>query len=24
VQHVDSLMADIKKNPRKYINLKIF
>lgn len=24
VQHVDSLMADIKKNPRKYINLSIF
>jgi phospholipid/cholesterol/gamma-HCH transport system substrate-binding protein len=24
VHHVDSLMADIKKNPRKYINLSIF
>jgi phospholipid/cholesterol/gamma-HCH transport system substrate-binding protein len=24
VQHVDSLMADIKRNPRKYINLRIF
>jgi phospholipid/cholesterol/gamma-HCH transport system substrate-binding protein len=24
IQHMDSLMADIKKNPRKYINLTIF
>jgi phospholipid/cholesterol/gamma-HCH transport system substrate-binding protein len=24
VQQTDSLMADFKKNPRKYINLKIF
>jgi phospholipid/cholesterol/gamma-HCH transport system substrate-binding protein len=24
VQHADSLLADIKANPRKYINLRIF
>jgi phospholipid/cholesterol/gamma-HCH transport system substrate-binding protein len=24
IQHMDSLMADVKKNPRKYINLSIF
>jgi hypothetical protein len=24
VQQTDSLMADFKKNPRKYINLRIF
>ena len=24
VQHMDSLIADVKANPRKYINLKIF
>jgi phospholipid/cholesterol/gamma-HCH transport system substrate-binding protein len=24
IQHMDSLLADVKKNPRKYINLSIF
>ncbi len=24
VQHLDSIMVDLKKNPRRYINLKIF
>jgi phospholipid/cholesterol/gamma-HCH transport system substrate-binding protein len=24
IQHMDSLMADVKKNPRKYNNLSIF
>jgi phospholipid/cholesterol/gamma-HCH transport system substrate-binding protein len=24
IQHMDSLMADVKKNPRRYINLSIF
>ena len=24
IQHGDSLVADIKKNPRKYINVRVF
>ncbi len=24
IQHMDSLLADVKKNPRRYINLRIF
>jgi hypothetical protein len=24
IQHMDSIMVDLKKNPRRYINLRIF
>jgi phospholipid/cholesterol/gamma-HCH transport system substrate-binding protein len=24
IQHMDSIMVDLKKNPKKYINLRIF
>ena len=24
IQHMDSLIADVKKNPKRYINVKLF
>ena len=24
IQHMDSLLVDIKKNPKRYINIKVF
>ena len=24
IQHMDSIMVDLKKNPKRYINLKVF